>query len=195
MGRDSLEDIGINESIILKWVRKECGVKMWTGFIRHVIGTNAVMYFWLHKTWEISWLPEPLLASKGRLDHWRSSVVLNHCGKWLFVQSVEAAGVWNKGRMVTSVDTFSAECHSQGVFVCNNICSAQVVHLSASSLRNAFVSCLCCPSLHTSYGDTESSRSERNKKKTLADPLDTFPFRTDYVIMPLPTYVSELILF
>jgi hypothetical protein len=33
MGRDHLEDLGIDERVILKWIRRYNGWRMWTEFI------------------------------------------------------------------------------------------------------------------------------------------------------------------
>jgi len=38
-GQDHLEDLGIYEKIILEWILRKYGGKVWTGFIWLMIGT------------------------------------------------------------------------------------------------------------------------------------------------------------
>jgi hypothetical protein len=40
-GRDHVRDLGVDGRIILKWILKKCGVKVWTGLIWLRIGTGG----------------------------------------------------------------------------------------------------------------------------------------------------------
>jgi hypothetical protein len=40
-GQDHLEDLGIDEKLILEWILKKLGGKVWTGFIWLRIGTSG----------------------------------------------------------------------------------------------------------------------------------------------------------
>jgi len=40
-GRDHLEDIGVDGTIILEWILEKYGAKVWTGYIWISVGTSA----------------------------------------------------------------------------------------------------------------------------------------------------------
>jgi hypothetical protein len=40
-GRDQFRDLGLSGKIILKWIKKEQGVMVWTGFIWLGIGSSG----------------------------------------------------------------------------------------------------------------------------------------------------------
>jgi len=40
-GRDHLEDLGADGTIILEWILRKLGRKLWTGFIWLTIGTSG----------------------------------------------------------------------------------------------------------------------------------------------------------
>jgi hypothetical protein len=43
-GRYNLEDLDIDRRIILKWILKKCGARVWNGLISSRIGTGSGLY-------------------------------------------------------------------------------------------------------------------------------------------------------
>jgi hypothetical protein len=44
-GRDHLGELGVDGRLTLKWILKEEGLKMWTGFISLRLGTSGALVF------------------------------------------------------------------------------------------------------------------------------------------------------
>jgi hypothetical protein len=107
---------------------------------------------------------------------------------WLPVKTVQAESNLIYKAHGASVDTFTQERHSRGVFAGNNIRTSGSPFGQSTTQRVGPFIWVCCPSRHTLWYQIFWLVTI---KKTYVDPLDTFCFCTDYVISNAPPQLCQ----